>query len=225
MEVVSTTYVTQWYDTLASVLPAVLGAILVLLIGWVIGRLLGKGVRILLDKLVADKIFSHAKGVIPKEKTDISLGYIGDILVRLIVYLIAIVAAADILNMEVLSSLVTEVVKYIPHVVAFIAILVVGFILVDYFVDFLKRFYENQDIELINPVLLVFRVFLYLIVAILALSQLLLDLTIIYTFLTPIAWGIGLGLGVGIAVVIGFGLKNRSEEIMDKFIGTFLLKK
>ena len=224
MEVVSTTYVTQWYDTLASVLPAVLGAILVLLIGWIIGRLLGKGVRILLDKLVADKILSHAKGVIPKEKTNISLGYIGDILVRLIVYLIAIVAAADILNLEVLSNLVTEVVKYIPHVVAFIAILVVGFLLVDYFVDFLKRFYENQDVELINPVLLVFRVFLYLIVAILALSQLLLDLTIIYTFLTPIAWGIGLGLGAGIAVVIGFGLKNRSEEIMDKFIGTFLKK-
>lgn len=224
MDVVSMGYVDQWYATLASVMPAVIGAIIVLFIGWVVGRLLGKGVRILLDKLVETHIISGAESLATLKKEGLTVGYIGDIAVRCVVYLIAIIAAADILDMDYLSSLVTMIVTYIPHIIAFVVILIVGFILSDYFIDFLGKFYEHANVELIKPILIVFRVFLYFVVVILALSQLMLDLTIIYTFVTPIAWGIGLGVGAGIAVVIGFGLKNRSEEIVDKFIGTFLKK-
>ncbi len=65
---------------------------------------------------------------------------------------------------------------------------------------------------------------MYFVTAILALSQLELDLTIIYTFVTPIAWGIGIGLGAAIAIIVGFGLKNRSEAIMDKVIDSFSKK-
>ena len=143
---------------------------------------------------------------------------------RYVVVLVAILAASDVLRLSYLSSLMSMVVTYIPHVVAFIILLIAGFILIDYFIDFAERFYAGKNIEFINPVLMVLRLFLYLVVGILALSQLKLDLTIIYTFLTPIAWGIGLGVGVGISVVIGYGLKNRSEMIMDNVIGALLKK-
>jgi len=63
------------------------------------------------------------------------------------------------------------------------------------------------------------------VIAVLGLSQLMLDLTIIYTFITPIAWGIGLGLGAAIAIIVGFGLKNRSEAIMDRIIASVTEKK
>ncbi|MDD1702833.1 MAG: hypothetical protein LUQ31_07655, partial [Methanoregula sp.] len=65
---------------------------------------------------------------------------------------------------------------------------------------------------------------LYFVIAVLALSQLMLDLTIIYTFVTPIAWGIGIGLGAAIAIIVGFGLRNRSEAIMDQVIDSFSKK-
>ena len=47
---------------------------------------------------------------------------------------------------------------------------------------------------------------------------LLIDLTIIYTFVTPIAWGVGIGLGAGIAIFLGFGLKDRAPGIMDDLL-------
>ena len=72
----------------------------------------------------------------------------------------------------------------------------------------------------INPALVLLRVFLYFVVIMLALSQLMLDLTIIYTIITPIFWGIGIGLGASIAIVVWFGMKNRSEQIMDKVLET-----
>ncbi|HVP96849.1 mechanosensitive ion channel family protein [Methanoregula sp.] len=218
----------QWNATVMAYGPGILGALIVLLVGWIVGRLLGRAVRIILDKIaeqhfieeVADQT-SFAGSV---KKAGISVGYIGDIFVRLFVYMIAILAAVNILDMTYMSQLMTTIVEYIPHIVAFIIILLVGFVLSDYFIDFLARYYAGQEVHLINPVLFLIRLFLYFVITILALSQLMLDLTIIYTFVTPIAWGIGLGLGAAIAIIVGFGLRNRSEAIMDKIIDAVVKK-
>jgi hypothetical protein len=210
--------ISRGMDNTVAVFPAILGALIVLLIGWIVGRLLGKAVRMVLEKTSAVPAIGDSD--VGKTVTDsgLTLGYIGDISVRCIVYLIAILAAVDILNLEYLSQLMTKVVEYIPHVIAFIIILVVGIRLTDYFIDMFQIYSRNSKVELINPVLILLRIFLYFVVVMLALSQLMLDLTIIYTIITPIAWGLGLGLGASIAIVVWFGMKNRSEEIMDKVV-------
>ena len=205
-----------------SYLPAVIGALIVLFIGWIVGRVVGKAVKVLLDKFAETSMMKSLGLMSTAEKAGITLGTIGDILVRLVVYLIAILAAVDILNMEYLSSLMAKVIEYIPHGVAFALILVVGFILVDYFLDFLQKFHGTSGVELITPVLFVFRIFLYFVIAILALSQLMIDLTIIYTLVTPIAWGIGIGVGAAIAIMVGFGLKDRAPALMDRLLGQIL---
>jgi small-conductance mechanosensitive channel len=220
--------VNRWYETIMAYVPSILGAIIVLIIGWIVGRVLGKAVRIILDKigeqhLVKEGVDLASVGGSVK-KAGITVGYIGDLFTRVIVYLIAILAAVDILNMEYLSKLMTKIIEYIPHIAAFVIILTVGFLLADYFIDFLNKYYAKQDLQLITPVLFLLRIFLYFVIAILALSQLLLDLTIIYTFVTPIAWGVGLGLGAAIAIIVGFGLRNRSEAIMDTLIESIVKK-
>lgn len=212
----------RWYNTLMTYVPGILGALIVLLLGWIVGRLLGRAVHIILDKIAEQHIVKEGAEIASIQgsvkNAGITVGYIGDLFVRLIVYLVAILAAVDILHMDYMSALMTAVIGYIPHVVAFVIILTAGFLLANYFIDFLNRYYAKQDIELITPVLFLLRIFLYFVITILALSQLLLDLTIIYTFVTPVAWGIGLGLGAAIAVIVGFGLKNRSEAIMDRIL-------
>jgi hypothetical protein len=205
-----------------SYLPALIGALIVLIIGWIAGHLLGKAVHVLLDKFAGLSMMKSIGLMSTAEKSGITLGDVGDIVVRLFVYLFAILAAVDILNLEYLSRLMAKVVEYIPHVVAFALILVVGFILVDYFMDFLQKFHGTSGIELITPVLFVFRIFLYFVIAILALSQLMIDLTIIYTLVTPIAWGIGIGVGAAIAIIVGFGLKDRAPMLMDRLLGKVL---
>src|SRR5208283_283619 len=210
----------QWNAVVMTYGPSILGAIVVLIIGWIVGRLLGKVVRIILDKiseqhfieLVADQT-SFAGSV---KKAGITVGYIGDIFVRIFVYLIAILAAVNILNMEYMSQLMTTIVEYIPHIVAFIVILLVGFILADYFIDFLSRYYASQDVHLITPVLFLIRVFLYFVIPILALSQLILAPPTFNPFAPPTEGGIGLALGPAIAIIAVLGLKNRSKAIREK---------
>lgn len=210
------------YENITMYAPGIVGALIVLLIGWIVGRLLGRAVRIILDKLSEQKVVEEAADVTSVrgslKNAGLTVGYIGDIAVRIIVYLIALLAAVNILNLDYLSQLMMMIVTYIPHVVAFAIILVAGFLLIDAFIDFLNRYYTQRNVQFITPVLVIIRVFLYFVTAILALSQLELDLTIIYTFVTPIAWGIGLGLGAAIAIIVGFGLKGRSEAIMDKVL-------
>jgi hypothetical protein len=217
---VSMDIVSRGLQNVVAVLPAIIGALVLLLIGWIAGRLLGKAVRIVIDKAMATATATPVIGESDLGKSvaesNVSLGYLGDITVRCIVYLIAILAAVDLLNLDYLSKFMTTVIEYIPHVVAFIIILVAGIILVDYFIDFFKNYSKTTSIELLNPVLMLVRLFLYFVVVMLALSQLMLDLTIIYTIITPIAWGFGIGLGASIAIVVWFGMKSRSEEIMNK---------
>jgi hypothetical protein len=210
--------ISRGLDNTMAVLPAILGALIVLLIGWIAGRLLGKGVRIVLDKATETSIIGGSDMGQTVTKAGFSAGYLGDICVRCIVYLIAILAAVDILNLDYLSQLMIKVIEYIPHAIAFVIILVVGVLLTDYFIDMFGIYSQNTKVELLSPVLLLLRLFLYFVVVTLALSQLMLDLTIIYTIVTPIAWGLGLGLGASMAIVVWFGMKSRSEEIMNKFV-------
>jgi len=211
--------ISRGLENTMAVLPAVLGALIVLIIGWIVGRLLGKGVRILLDKAISAPVIGDSDLGKSITRSGITVGHLGDIAVRCIVYLIAILAAVDILNLDYLSKFMTNVVQYIPHVLAFVIILVVGVILADFFIDMFRNYSQNK-IELLNPVLFLLRVFLYFVVVILALSQLMLDLTIIYTIITPIFWGLGIGLGAAIAIVVWYGMKHRSEEIMNKVMET-----
>jgi hypothetical protein len=203
---------------ITSSLPAIIGAIIILLIGWIVGRLLGRAVRIVIDKITQSTVVNKTEFAGTVKESGLSLGYLGDVATRCVVYLIAILAAVDFLNLNYLSLLMTAIVGYIPHIAAFVIILVVGIILVDYFIDLIVKYHETQQIELITPVMLVLRVFLYFVLVVLALSQLMIDLTIIYTFVTPIAWGIGIGLGAAIAITFWFGMKNRSEQLMDRFM-------
>jgi hypothetical protein len=78
---------------------------------------------------------------------------------------------------------------------------------------------EAQRIEGFGVIAMALRAFLYFVVVILALQQLLIDLSIIYVFVIPLAWGVALGLGAAIAIIVGFGLRDRAPEIMDRLIG------
>ena len=216
--------VAKWYDGIVAILPVVVGAILILVIGWIVGRLLGKAVRVMLDKLKVDSLFADSSFLKALAGAGITISYLFDVVIRLFVYLIAVLAAVDLLNLDYLSSLMKEIVEYIPHIIVFVLIVLVGFILIDYFADFLLKFHPMANVDLMAPVLLLMRIFLYFVVAVFALSQLRLDLTIIYTFLTPIAWGIGIGLGAAIAIVFWFGLKERGAWIIDQLVETYFKK-
>jgi small-conductance mechanosensitive channel len=208
----------QMVYSVIAYIPNLIAAIIILIIGWIVGRLLGKVISGILDKIGVDDALLKTSVGKAIEQSGTSVVSFFDLIVRWFIYLIAIVAAANVLQLEFLTNLFQNIVVYLPHIAMFLIILIAGFIMVDYFADLLESWGKTQDIEFLGVIILILRVFFYFIILILALSQLLIDLTIIYTFLTPIAWGVGIGLGAGIAIFIGFGLKDRAPAMMDDLL-------
>ena len=206
-------------------LPNLLAAIIILLIGWIVGRLLGKAAGALVDRLGIDDALaktSIGKAINQQYGGTGARGIVEffDVIVRWFVYLIAIVAAANALNLAFLTALMTEIIAYLPFVALFVIILIVGFIVIDWFADLLRNIATAQNISMMQPVITVIQAFLYFVLVILALQQLQIDLTIIYVLITPLAWGLGIGLGAAIAIIVGFGLRDRAPQMMDDFMGT-----
>ena len=207
--------------TVISYLPTLIAAIIILLSGWIVGRLLGKFVAKILDKIGVDDALRKTSVGKAVENSGMEIVHLFDLVIRWFVYLIAILAAANILQLEILTDLFNSIVLYLPHIGMFLIILVGGFILIDYFADIVQQWGKSQEIEFFGAIVLFLRVFFYFIVLILALTQLLIDLTIIYIFLVPIAWGVGIGVGVGIAAFLVFGMKDRAPEMLDDILGKF----
>jgi len=208
----------QMVYSVIAYIPNLIAAIIILIIGWIVGRILGKVISGILDKIGVDDALLKTSVGKAIEQSGTSVVTFFDIIVRWFIYLIAIVAAANVLGLEFLTTLFQNIVVYLPHIAMFLIILIAGFILVDYFADLLAVWGKTQNIEFLGVIIMLLRVFFYFIILILALSQLLIDLTIIYTFVTPIAWGVGIGLGAGIAIFLGFGLKDRAPGIMDDLL-------
>ncbi len=199
-------------------IPYLIAAIIILIIGWIVGRFLGGIISKILDKAGVDDALRKTSVGKAVESSGTNIVHLFDLIVRWFIYLIAIAAAASVLKIGFISDLFESFIMYLPHIAMFLIILIAGFILIDYLLDIIQAWGTTQDIEFLGVILMALRIFFYFVIVILALSQLLIDLTIIYTFVTPVAWGVGIGIGVGIAVILAYGLKDRAPEMMSNLM-------
>ena len=215
-----TAFLEDLWTTFANMIPGVVGAIVALIIGWIAGMALGKGVSKILDKAGVDDALR--KTIIGKsiEKSGITCVHFFDLIVRWFVYLIAILAAASILNIAVLSDFLNSVVSYMPSFIAGVFILLFVFIIVYYFADFFRTFGREAKIEFTGIIANGLRLLLYFVTIIISLSVMQIDVTILYIFATALAWGIAVGAGAGIAIAVGWGFKDVIREKADKWIKT-----
>ncbi|BBL67400.1 mechanosensitive ion channel family protein [Methanoculleus chikugoensis] len=200
-------------------LPNLIAAIIILIIGWILGRILGRVVAEVLDRFGVDDALRKTSAGQQIERSTMNISRLFDLIVRWFIYLIAILTAVSVLQIPALTAAVAAILAYIPNIVAFILILVIGIILIDWLIDIFQNIGEVQSIQGFGLIAMLLRAFLYFVVAILALQQLLLDLSIIYVFVVPIAWGVGLGIGAAIAIIVGLGLRDRAPELMDQLMG------
>jgi hypothetical protein len=210
--------VSGFIATTTATLPYVIAAVIILVIGWIAGRVLGKAGSMILKKSGCCPSLEATPIGKTLAESGCPVPLAADYLIRFIVYLLAIMSAADTLKIESLQSILAKLLEFIPNIIAFVLIIVIGLILVDYFSDFVSNLGKAADVALLEPVIVLLRLFLYFIIIMLALTQLRIQLDIIYAFLVPLSWGIGLGIGAAIAIIFGWGLKEKSPEIVDALL-------
>jgi len=201
---------------LVSWVPKLIAVIIILLVGWIVGRLLGKGVSKLLDKVGLDDALK--KTVVGKaiERSGMTTAGFFDVIVRLFVYLVAIFAAVDYLGIEVLSEYMKAVVEYLPSLLAGIFVIIVGFIISDFIGDALTAVGKEAKVAYASLFATGLKFFLYFIVIVMGLQMMKIDVSIIYLFAQAMAWGAALGIGAGLGIAVGWGFKDyvakKAEE-------------
>lgn len=211
-------FLTQIWTTIVEILPRVAGAIIALIIGWIAGRALGKAVSKVLDKAGVDDALRPTIFGRVIERSGITCVGFFDLIVRWFVYLIAIFAAVDILQIAILTEYMSMVVAYLPSLIAGVILLIAGFIVTDYITDFMKKVGEEAGVAYSKLFADGLRLFLYSVVIIVALSQMKIDVSILYIFANALSWGISIGVCVGLGIAFGWGFKNVIAESAKEWI-------
>lgn len=197
----------QVYANVVSVLPEVVGAFIVFIIGLIVAPLIGGIVKKLIELTKIDTLTRKA-GI--REALggfgDVSISAVIGKLVKWFILFVALVAAAEILNWTQLSLLLNEIVFYIPNVIIAVIVIAVGMIAG----QFVSGFVERASHEVGNPKALakLTRVAIVLFSVLVALTQLGIAPSLIQILFA--------GLVLALALAFGLGGRERASEILSK---------
>ena len=178
-----------------------LPAILILLIGWFVGKIFGKIIRSILKKLKADRYFKFGRGF--------EVSNIFSVIATWMIYLLFIILAVDVLEIEVLSTILIDVLRFIPLVVEAIIIILVGYLVAKYVQGQIVASKVSYS-EIMGQVIF----FFIIIIAIdLALHAIGLEPFVIDGIILILVGSVGLG----IAIALGLGLKDTIKRLAKKY--------
>ena len=195
--------------SIADSTPKIIAAAILLVIGFIAGKLIGraanKAATAILQKTSQQNQELHvAEGVYGKFN---SVNLISAT-IRWFVYLFFIVAAVNALQFDQLSSALTNLWLWVPNLLAFVLIIVIGSIVV----NFVSKWVEHQlvDHQIASPriIIAIIKAVIYGIVFAIGFTQLGVGETIIPILVSAFAWSIAIAIGASIAVGLGFTLKD-----------------
>lgn len=194
--------VASFITSIITYIPLILSALAILIIGLLLVDFFAGIIKNLIIAAGLDERIDKTSIGVGMRKSNISFSGIIAGIVKIFGYLMFIMAALDILNLTLIAGIVSSMITYLPNLFAGILILVIGLLAIDMFADYIGDLLKNMKVEGSEVILPALRGFLALVVVLLALDTMLINTSIFYILLQPIAWGI--------AVVVAFrwGIKD-----------------
>ena len=114
-------------NTFLAAIPQVIGALLILIIGWIVAGMVARLVGELLRRAGADRLFAeHGGRVYGAQSEKIRPSVVASELVKWLIRLVFLVAAANVLGMPQVSELLNQVLLWIPNLIVAAIILLVA---------------------------------------------------------------------------------------------------
>ena len=206
---------TLWLG-LINVLPGIIAAIIVLIIGWFIALILGHVVRVVLEKLKVDKKVREAN--LTKAIGHLHIpGILGEV-TKWYIFIIFLQVAVDLLSLGTLTSLLDSFVRWVPNLIAAILIVVFGMVVI-HFVEL--KIQEHSKVKGVHQVAKIIKIVLIIMLLIIALKQIGLEVSILEnTFLLIVgAFAVGIALALGIS--LGLGMKDPASKWFNNWKKNF----
>lgn len=208
----------QLLSDLGAYLPVILGAIIILVIGFIVGRVIGDLVAGFISGFGLGRFLQET----PLERFVDEEGEFGRIVGKIVayyVYFVTLLAAADILEIAVLSRLLSAFAGYIPALIAGFIVLIVGILVAEFVGDLIA---ESDRRQVTNYAGLAVKVFIYYVAVTLALDSIGFDTTVLTTLFTTFVvaffGALAVALAIGIGIGVGFGSRGYIAENIDRWM-------
>lgn len=200
-------------------LPRLVGALLILLIGWIIGAALGKLVRELVDRVELDRMVLDTPlgRILGGTESAVSKAF-GKI-TKWFVIALAVLAAANVLAIELLSEWIQTAVSYLPAFIAGLLVIIIGFVVADFIGDAIARTKAATQTGYTSWFANGTRMFLYFIAIVIGLDTMGIDVSILYLFARAIAWGLAAAIALGVGIAVGWGGHDYVANNIDRWMG------
>jgi hypothetical protein len=200
-------------------LPRLVAAIVILLIGMVVGMAAAKVVKRLTDAIELDRlVLDTPLGRIMGGTSDAVTRTFG-VITKWFVYALAILAAANVLEIELLSEWVGTAVSYLPAFVAGLLVIVLGFVVADFIGDAIARTRAATETAYTRWFATGTRMFLYFTAVVIGLDTMGIDVSILYLFARALAWGLSAALAIGVGIALGWGGHSYVAENIGRWAG------
>lgn len=206
----------QFLNAIAISLPRILGAILILIIGWIIAKLLKRGLRKLLylvkfnyltEKTGIDKFLKEGGAKLN------SIGIISTLFYWTLM-LIVLIATLNSLNLTVASTLFNEIMMYLPNIIVAIVILIIGIYLARMASQITKTSLKGMKEKTSGLISQIAFIAIIILTIFITLGQLNIATEIVTSAFSIIFGAICLAL----ALAFGLGGREKAAEILDELM-------
>ena len=202
-------------QSIAAVLPRLIGALIILLIGWLIAKLVAYLVLKLLQSIkfnqLTDKV--GAGEMLRKANMQLSAAQLISRFVYWILLLFVIITAADVMGWAAVSQEISKLISYLPQLLSALVFFVIGYYIAGFVRDLVRGAATTLGISAGRIVSTVIYYLLLLLVSLTALDQAGVDTTILTSNFLVILGAVMLAA----AISYGFASRHVLANILAAF--------
>jgi hypothetical protein len=198
----------QFATSIAQAASKIVAALILLAIGLVAGRAIGWVVRKVAEKMNLDHYWGKTGIGESVSRAGWNLTRIVSVAARWFVYLFFISAAVNVLQYTQLSQAINNVWLWIPNVVAFVIILVIGSLIADFVGRWMQRELPARGVVGGRAIGLAATGILYAIVLVVATTQLQIGETVLNSVISALIWGLAAAIAIGVGVGLAYTLRE-----------------
>lgn len=202
--------VTLWNGFVA-ILPGIIAALIILIIGYFVALGLGHLLRVILEKAGLDRYLERAR--FSKAVGHIRVSSIFGEVLKWYIFVIFLQSAVSLLNLGTLSSLLNEFVLWIPNVIVAALVLIFGIAIAHFISMKIEEHTELKGVRFFSKVLKFVIVFM---VAVIALNQIGVDASILENTFLLLIGAFALGLAIALGIGLGKGMQPESKVIVKE---------
>ncbi|MCF7567942.1 mechanosensitive ion channel [Sabulilitoribacter arenilitoris] len=206
-------------NEVAEVIPNILGAIAIVIIGWLLTKLIVGIVRKALKLAKADKLDDKINEIeiFEGKKLNFNIIIIITKFVKWIMYIMLLIVVTDILNLTMVSEEIKNFLGYLPKLFSALIVFTIGLLLANFVKKAIKSFFESMDLSGSKMISQIVFFLLLTFISITALNQAGVDTEIITSNITMILAGFLLAF----ALAFGFG----AQKVVGDLLRTYYARK